>query len=137
MSESTVAVPAAAPSFVHLHVHTQYSLLQGAIHVDQLIARAKSLGMPAVAITDTNNLFGAIDFYKTAKDAGVKPIIGCEILYAPNGRAAVTAPPPPGAQATIGPRYHHLTLLCKDLKGYENLCQMVTRAYTEAPPPQK
>lgn len=75
-------------AFVHLHVHTQYSLLQGAIHVDALFERVVKLGMGAVAITDTHNLFGAIDFYSSAKKAGVKPIIGCEIFYAPDGRNA-------------------------------------------------
>ena len=117
-------------SFVHLHVHTQYSLLQGAIHVDSLFDRVHKLGMPAVAITDTHNLFGAIDFYLSAQKAGVKPIIGCEIFYAPEGRGMART------QSTR-PRFHHLVLLCKSLEGYQNLCKMVTRSYTEAPPPQK
>ena len=124
-------------SFVHLHVHTQYSLLEGAIHIENLFEKVVQLGMPAVAITDTNNLFGAIDFYLAAKKAKVKPIIGCEILYSPNG---YMAPPPAGTsgtQASLAPRAHHLVLLCKNLEGYLNLCQMVTRAYTQAPPPQK
>jgi DNA polymerase III subunit alpha len=114
--------------FVHLHVHTQYSLLQGAIHVDSLIEQVSKLGMSAVAITDTNNLFGAIDFYLKAKKAKIKPIIGCEILLKPQGN--------PGKQSSV-PKFHHLGLLCKNLEGYRNLCQIVTRAYTEAPPPQK
>ncbi len=119
--------------FVHLHVHTQYSLLQGAIHVESLLDRVSELGMPAVAVTDTNNLFGAIDFYLQAKKKKIKPILGCEILYAPQGRNTLTAQ---GNQSS-GPRFYHLVLLCKNLQGYQNLCQMVTRAYTEAPPPQK
>ncbi len=127
-------------SFVHLRTHTQYSLLEGAIHVSDLLKRVGEMGMKAVAITDSNNLFGAIDFYNSAKAAGIRPIIGCEIFYAPEGRNAVL--PPPGAgqgpqQQNLKPRFHRLVLLCKDLQGYRNLCQMVTRAYTEAPPPQK
>lgn len=131
-----------SPDFVHLHVHTQYSLLQGAIHVENLIERVKALGMKSVAITDLNNLFGAIDFYKAAQAAGIKPIIGCEVLFAADGRTAAwtqskNATSSTGASMTYVPRFHHLVLLCKDLKGYENLCQLVTRAYTEAPPIQK
>src|SRR5690348_2490135 len=75
--------------FVHLHVHTQYSLLQGAIQTDALFGRVKELGMDAIAITDTHNLFGAIDFYLEAQKAGVKPIIGCEVFYAPDGRRSL------------------------------------------------
>ena len=78
-------------SFVHLHVHTQYSLLEGAIQTDALIQRVKELGMSSIAITDTHNLFGAIDFYLEAQKAGIKPIIGCEVFYAPNGRTATFA----------------------------------------------
>lgn len=122
--------------FVHLHVHTQYSLLQGAIHIESLFEKVTQLGMSAVAITDTHNLFGAIDFYLSAKKAGVKPIVGCEIFYAPNGRTAVQQTAIT-AQANLTPRFHHLVLLCKNLEGYKNLCKMVTRSYAEAPPPQK
>jgi DNA polymerase-3 subunit alpha len=122
-------------SFVHLHVHTQYSLLEGAIHVGSLLDRVVKMGMSSVAITDTHNLFGAIDFYLQAKKSGIKPIIGCEILFAPQGRGAALAPTPPGSQQ--GPRFHHLVVLCKDLQGYRNLCQIITRAYVEAPPAQK
>ena len=115
--------------FVHLHVHTQYSLLEGAIQTDALIERVVAQGMDAIAITDTHNLFGAIDFYLEAKKAKVKPIIGCEIFYAPEGRTAL-------GQTTL-PRFHHLVLLCKDLRGYQNLCRLVTQSYLDAPPPQK
>ncbi len=118
-------------AFVHLHVHTQYSLLQGAIHLDSLFEKVVKLGMPAVAMTDTHNLFGAIDFYMSAKKAGVKPIIGCEILYAPQGRTSLQP------THSSSPRFYHLVLLCKSLQGYQNLCKMVTRSYTEAPAPQK
>src|SRR3954462_12006942 len=112
-------------SFVHLHLHSQYSLLQGAIQLDSLFERVSQLGMSSVAITDTHNLFGAIDFYLSAKKAGIKPIVGCEILYAPEGRSAIQT-----LQAGA-PRCHHLVLLCKNLQGYQNLCQMVTRSYKE------
>ena len=89
--------------FIHLHVHTQYSLLQGAIHVEDLLAKVAEEGMPAVAITDTNNLFGAIDFYTQAKAKGVKPIIGCDVWYLEQGyvgaqQAAVAAAASAAAQ---------------------------------------
>ena len=136
------ATRSSPPPFVHLHLHTQFSLLQGAIHTEDLFARVKELGMSAVAITDTNNLFGGIDFYLKAKDAGIKAILGCEVLFAPQGRFAALAPTTTAAvggvrEANMGPRFHHLGLLCKDYKGYQNLCQILTRAYTEAPPHQK
>ena len=70
-------------SFVHLHLHTEYSLLDGAIRMKELMKKAKELGMPAVAITDHGNLYGAVEFYQEAKNAGVKPIIGCEAYMAP------------------------------------------------------
>lgn len=128
-------------SFVHLHVHSQYSLLEGALRIKPMIERAKSYGMPAVAVTDTNNLFGSVDLYKQAKAAGLKPIIGCEILYAPGGRAAMAQAAQnakgPGRAAEFKPYHHHLVLLCKNIEGYRNLCQIVTRAYTDAPPLQK
>src|SRR3954462_13493207 len=110
-------------SFVHLHLHSQYSLLQGAIQLDSLFERVSQLGMSSVAITDTHNLFGAIDFYLSAKKAGIKPIVGCEILYAPNGRS--------GIKSHIPQRVYHLVLLCKNLKGYQNLCRVATRSYSE------
>lgn len=128
--------------FVHLHVHTQYSLLQGAIPVDSLFQKVSQLGMSAVAMTDTHNLFGAIDFYQSAKKAGIKPIIGCEIFYTSHF-GGLKDPSQAGARmggaasAAIRPRFHHLVLLCKNLLGYQNLCKMVTRSYTDAPPPQK
>lgn len=136
ITQATAPTP---PGFVHLHVHTTYSMLQGAIHIESLLEKVKALGMRSVAITDTNNLFGAIDFYLKAKKEGIKPIIGCEILYAPNGRAEALQPKSAvgGGATHYVPKFHHLTLLCKDLAGYQNLCQIVTRAYTEAPPPQK
>ncbi len=123
-------------AFVHLHVHTQYSLLQGAIHVENLFERVTQLGMSAVAMTDMHNLFGAVDFYLSAQKAGVKPILGCEVIYAPLGRNSIQQAQTNGGGAS-GTRYHHLVLLCKDLEGYRNLCQLVTRSYLDAPPPQK
>src|SRR4051794_40212325 len=106
-------------SFVHLHVHTQYSLLQGAIRVDSLFEKIQQMGMSSVAITDSHNLFGAIDFYGAAKKSGIKPIIGCEIFYAPRGVGIQTI------GSGLSTRFHHLILLCKNLKGYQNLCKMV------------
>jgi len=122
--------------FVHLHLHTQYSLLEGAIRPEALFSRIRELGMPAVAITDSQNLFGAVDFYTQAKDAGVQPIIGCELQC-----AAHLAPPAGAAQSPVGgqarqtdfgPKFHTLVALCKDLTGYRNLCRIVTEAYTQA-----
>jgi len=114
------------PQFVHLHLHTQFSLLQGAIKIKELFERVNKFGMKAVAITDTNNLFGAIEFYKAAKAAGVKPIIGCEILYAPGGLNSFTTQQ---SQSAHLPKHHHLVVLCKNLEGYRNLCEILTKAY--------
>ncbi|MCC7440910.1 MAG: DNA polymerase III subunit alpha, partial [Bdellovibrionales bacterium] len=133
----------ASTDFVHLHVHTHYSLLEGTIRIKPLVKRVQELGMSSVAITDSNNLFGAVDFYGACRGAGIRPIIGCEVLFAPEGRFGAFAPKAAsaigaqgGAQA-YSPYFFHLVLLCKDLRGYQNLCRMVSRAYTEAPPVQK
>lgn len=121
------------PKFTHLHLHTQYSLLQGAIRVESLFDRVKELGMDAVAMTDSHNLFGAIDFYKSAKEVGVKPIIGCEVFYAPHGlhSAGVNlGKSRTGAGgSSSGVQIHHLVLLCKNISGYRNLCTMITESY--------
>ena len=108
-------------SFVHLHVHTEYSLLDGACRINGMMDRVKELGQTAVAITDHGVMYGCIDFYKAAKAAGVKPIIGCEVYV---------------TRRTIADRIHgvdndpyHLVLLCKDRKGYENLCLLVSEAF--------
>ena len=108
-------------SFVHLHVHTEYSLLDGACRINGLMDRVKELGQTAVAITDHGVMYGCIDFYKAAKAAGIKPIIGCEVYV---------------TRRTIADRIHgvdndpyHLVLLCKDRKGYENLCLLVSEAF--------
>src|SRR3972149_5867477 len=110
-------------NFVHLHLHTQYSLLDGAIRPEALLALAKEYRMPAVAVTDHGNLFGAVEFYQKAMSKGVKPIIGCEVYVAPGSRTEKTA--------IKGEHAFHLVLLVKNLKGYQNLCKLLTRAYTE------
>jgi DNA polymerase-3 subunit alpha len=110
--------------FVHLHLHTQYSLLDGQIRIPDLIARAKEFKMPAVAITDHGNLFGAMEFYTQVQGSGLKPIIGCEVYVAPASRFDQSARV---GEAT----YHHLVLLCENIKGYRNLCKLVTKGYQE------
>ena len=121
--------------FVHLHVHTQYSLLEGALRVKPLIERAKAFGMPAVAMTDSNNLFGAIDFTFAAQAAGLKPILGAELRYAPRGR--FSGPSMTGGAAGLGtrdyrPSVFHLTALCLNHQGYQNLCRLLSEAYEDA-----
>ena len=108
-------------SFVHLHVHTEFSLLDGACRIDRMMDRVKELGQDAIAITDHGVMYGCIDFYKAAKTAGIKPIIGCEVYV---------------ARRKMGDRIHgvdndpyHLVLLCKNRTGYENLCYMVSQAF--------
>ena len=110
-------------SFVHLHVHTEYSLLDGACRIDGIMDRVKELDQDAVAITDHGVMYGCIDFYKAAKAAGVKPIIGCEVYV---------------ARRNMSDRIHgidndpyHLVLLCENRKGYENLCKMVSEAFIQ------
>lgn len=109
--------------FVHLHVHTEYSLLDGATRVEALINRVKELGMPAVAITDHGSMFGIIDFYKKAVKAGVKPIIGCEVYVAPRSRLQ--------KEPRRDDYQHHLVLLAKDAVGYKNLMRIVSAGYLE------
>ncbi len=108
--------------FNHLHVHTEYSLLDGMCRIPQLIARAKEMGMTSLAITDHGAMYGVIDFYLAAKEAGIKPIIGCEMYVAQNGRTSRAA----GDKSN-----YHLILLAKDLTGYRNLIQLNTRAHLE------
>lgn len=121
------------PPFVHLHVHTQYSLLDGAIRVGDLVQTAKEFEMPAVAITDHGNMFGALEFYEAAKKAGIKPIIGCEIYLAPKGRHTRGAPGNAGpvANGADDDKNQHLVLLAQDLHGYKNLLKIVTLGYLE------
>ena len=109
--------------FVHLHVHSEFSLLDGANRIKDLPVRAKELGMDAMAITDHGVMFGAIDFYKACKENGVKPIIGCEIYVAP--RKCTSKEP------GIDNKYNHLILLAKNMEGYHNLCKIVSLGFTE------
>jgi DNA polymerase-3 subunit alpha len=114
-------------SFVHLHLHTQYSLLDGANKISALIPHVKKLGMPAVAMTDHGNMFGAVEFYKRAVEAGVKPILGCEVYVAPKSRTDRIGR---SDDYEAGGNYH-LTLLAMNEEGYKNLCRLVTKGYTE------
>lgn len=114
--------------FVHLHLHTQYSLLDGANKVSNLMPQIKAFGMPAVAMTDHGNMFGAVDFYRSAEQHGVKPIIGCEIYVAPHSRFDKNTT---GADNYEHGGNFHLTLLAMNLDGYRNLCRLVTAGYTE------
>ena len=110
-------------SFVHLHTHSHYSLLDGLSKTKDLVAKAKSLGMPALAITDHGNLYGAIDFYEEATKAGLKPIIGVEAYVAARSRF--------DKEPGIDSKRYHLTLLAENLTGYQNLVKMVTAANLE------
>ena len=111
-------------SFVHLHCHSEFSLLDASVRVDELVKKAAVLGMPAVAVTDHGNLHAAVPFYQAARKAGVKPIIGCEVYVAPgsmldrNGSSAKDSS-------------YHLTLLATDAEGYGNLVKLVTSAHLE------
>ena len=109
--------------FTHLHVHTEFSLLDGASRIKDLIAATKELGMDSIAITDHGAMYGVIDFYKEAKKQGVKPIIGCEVYVAPGDRR--------DRQETGGVRYYHLILLAENQTGYRNLVQLVSLANIE------
>ncbi|MHC4090312.1 MAG: PHP domain-containing protein, partial [Planctomycetota bacterium] len=111
-------------SFVHLHLHTHYSLLDGATRIPELVARAKELGMPAVAITDHGNMFGVVDFYRAAVAAGVKPIIGCEMYMASGDRRARDA----RGMRDAG---RHLLLLAQNDQGYRNLLKLASIAYRQ------
>lgn len=111
------------PDFVHLHVHTEYSLLDGACRIKQLVLRAKELGMKAVAVTDHGNLYAAVEFYNECKKQGIKPIIGCEVYVAPRTRF--------DKQGKIDLSPYHLVLLSKNEQGYKNLSKMVSLAATE------
>ncbi len=110
-------------SFVHLHVHTEYSLLDGACRIEPLIARAKELGQSALAITDHGVMYGAVAFYKACRAAGIKPVIGCEVYVAPRTRF--------DREHGIDSEYTHLILLCRNEEGYKNLCYLVSMAFTE------
>ena len=109
--------------FTHLHLHTQFSLLDGACRLDRLVCRAKELGMTSLAITDHGNMYGAVDFYKECKRQGIKPIIGCEVYVAPRTRF--------DKEKVLDKEYNHLVLLVKNEIGYKNLIKMVSLSYTE------
>ncbi|MBR1579986.1 MAG: DNA polymerase III subunit alpha [Selenomonadaceae bacterium] len=110
-------------NFVHLHVHTEFSLLDGAARINSVLARAKALGMNALAITDHGNLYGVVSFYKAALKLDVKPIIGCEVYVAPQHRSL--------REEVNGVRYYHLILLAENDLGYRNLVKLISRANTE------
>lgn len=114
-------------AFVHLHTHTEYSLLDGAIRVKDLIKTAQAFGMPAVTITDHGNMHGVLEFYEKAKAAGIKPIIGCEVYVAPKSRFDRLQQ----GNASGEDRSYHLVLLARDLAGYQNLLKLVSAASIE------
>lgn len=109
--------------FTHLHVHTEYSLLDGSSKISELVSRVKELGMDSCAITDHGVMYGVIDFYKECKKQGIKPILGCEVYVAPGSRKDMN----PGADN----RYYHLVLLAENNIGYQNLMKIVSRGFTE------
>ncbi len=117
-------------SFVHLHVHTQYSLLDGANKIGPLLDHAHNSGMEAMAITDHGNMFGAVEFYTKAVAHGIKPIIGCEAYLAPGKRTERSLPPRSEEDVDAGGNYH-LILLVRNRIGYRNLCRLLTAAYKE------
>ncbi len=110
-------------AFTHLHVHTEYSLLDGACRIDKLMARAKELGMTSIAITDHGVMYGAVRFFEEANKAGLKPLIGCECYVAPRTRF--------DKDPNLDRHQYHLVLLCKNEQGYHNLIKMVSIAYKE------
>ncbi len=109
--------------FVHLHIHSEYSLLDGANRIKDLPIVAKELGMDSIAITDHGVMFGTIDFYKACKANGIKPIIGCEMYVAPRSRH--------DKEANIDNKYNHLILLAKNNNGYKNLSKLVSLSFVE------
>ena len=111
-------------SFVHLHTHTEYSLLDGSNKITEYVKRVKELGMNSAAITDHGVMYGVIDFYKAAKAAGIKPVLGCEVYVAPGSRFDRE----PGVRDE---RYFHLILLAENNTGYQNLIKIVSRGFTE------
>lgn len=111
-------------AFTHLHVHTEYSLLDGSNKIKECVKRVKELGMDSVAITDHGVMYGVIDFYKAAKEAGIRPVLGCEVYVAPNSRF--------DKELTGGDdRYYHLVLLAENNQGYSNLMKIVSKGFTE------
>ncbi len=111
-------------AFTHLHVHTEYSLLDGSNKIKECVKRVKELGMDSVAITDHGVMYGVIDFYKAAKEMGIRPVLGCEVYVAPNSRF--------DKELTGGDdRYYHLVLLAENNRGYSNLMKIVSKGFTE------
>ncbi len=111
-------------AFAHLHVHTEYSLLDGSNKIKEYVKRVKELGMNSAAITDHGVMFGVVDFYRVAREEGIKPILGCEVYVAPASRF--------DKEITGGEdRYYHLVLLAENQVGYENLMKIVSRGFTE------
>ena len=108
--------------FVHLHLHSEYSLLDGACRIAEIPERLKECDQDAVAITDHGNMYGVIEFYKTCKKAGIKPIIGCEVYVATSSRFD---------KRSNTDSYYHLVLLCKNAVGYKNLITLVSKGFTE------
>ena len=110
--------------FAHLHTHTEYSLLDGSNKITEYVARVKKLGMNSAAITDHGVMYGVIDFYRAAKNAGIKPIIGCEVYVATGSRFS--------RDASEGEdRYHHLVLLAETNEGYANLVKIVSKGFVD------
>jgi len=109
--------------FAHLHVHTHFSLLDGLSKIDDLVLRAKELGLKALAITDHGNMYGAVEFYEKCKKVGIKPIIGCELYVAPRSLHQ--------KEGNIDSKNYHLTALCKNEVGYKNLIKLVSISHIE------
>ena len=110
--------------FVHLHVHTEYSLLDGSNKISEYVARVKELGMDSAAITDHGVMYGVIDFYREAKKAGINPVLGCEVYVAPGSRF--------DREITGGDdRYYHLVLLAENNTGYANLMKIVSKGFVD------
>ena len=111
-------------AFTHLHVHTEYSLLDGSSKINEITARAKELGMDSIAITDHGVMYGVIDFYRAAKNIGIKPILGCEVYVAPGSRFDKEA-------GMSEDRYYHLVLLAENNTGYANLMKIVSKGFVD------
>lgn len=109
--------------FTHLHLHTEYSMLDGSSKINELVSRVKELGMDSVAITDHGVMYGVIDFYKACKREGIHPVIGCEAYVAPRGRLL--------KENKYDASNYHLVLLAENQKGYENLTKLVSFGFTE------
>lgn len=111
-------------SFTHLHVHTEYSLLDGSSKIKEITKRAKELGMDSLAITDHGVMYGVIDFYEAARKVGIKPVLGCEVYVAPGSRFDKGA-------GQSEDKYNHLVLLAENNTGYQNLMKIVSKGFTE------